>query len=47
MALNLNGTTVGQNYQTFEFGRNEENSTELFLFGVVLNKLYRYTFALD
>jgi len=47
MAVDFNNVTIGLNYQTFEFGRNEENNTEVFLYGVANNQLYRYTFAVD
>jgi hypothetical protein len=47
MTVLFNNVTIGLNYQTFEFGRNENNSTEVYLFGVASNILYRYTFALD
>lgn len=44
MTINLNNVTIGLDYQTFEFGRNEDNSTECYLFGVAGTKLVRFTF---
>jgi hypothetical protein len=34
MTINLNNVTIGLDYQTFEFGRNDDNATECYLFGV-------------
>lgn len=45
--MNYNNITVSQAFGTFEFGRDERNSTRCFLFGVTDSVMYRYTFEVD
>lgn len=46
MTIIFNNVTIGLNYKTFEFGRNNDNSTEVYLFGIANSKLIRYTFQI-
>lgn len=39
--------TLNKSYETVEFGRNDENSTQVYLFGVDQGAVYRYTFDLQ
>ena len=36
MTINLNNVTIGLDYQTFEFGRNDDNATECYEFAYLL-----------
>lgn len=47
MPMTYNNVTIQSNMDTFEFGRDENNATRAFLFGIKNGFLHRYTFEVD